>query len=1283
MSKTRLLLISASLVLACLCISFITHKSVVFAAPIPGAPSNITPDTSDLGGLPTYMVNEICATTDCMPGKITVAAIYVPKNTVGPIAMTVVDGCDNTGIDRNGGSTTTFYGIRGDLIIGGKSGFVNSDYNCVLGDVKFSFTPIPTPGFVQGNYDMYLFTGDMVGPGATDGIYAYNYYRLRAETGGVYVGVSPITMDCPIDKYPLSCASISPLTGKNSGYSSFGQVSIPGQPNGGNYNQHINIEGCTIPMYGVIDLYDLDAGKYGQNDIRVSMIKTDAAGNVSYVPDQNGAPINDTSYPLGAGWFPAKNTGQDGHLILPVPGTGPSTYTFEPNNKYEIRINNLTRTNTLQILIQYSANLDGSGGSNCSPPPVTCTISNVRTLAGSTAIYKGDAIKFDVTTSKLSKSYQLGANGASYTPNHSNYYVSGSASTYARGSPVGSSGASSLPLSGGTTTIDDMMLSPNLASDPGSLTQMIAGVPNTYQFNWGLVEPNVGWLTGVTCTGTFDVKQNVTGNAFGSLGATCAGNVITVFMSVTDPDGGNIPVSVNIPNNPVFTGTFASVISPAAYTIGLWGGQLQDGLQHQITGTGKDAQTGAVFTLLAGNFKCPLVSTTALCPNVPGYFAVGNGGKKTITANQNIVSYFNTAGYSFWDQNPPPLTVDKYTADSTSAGPAVLSGVKVTDSPTNSGLPHTENAASITSDFTSIVDSYPYDNHNVTAEYRFRVRNDHYTRNGGYVTTYTYAWVTTDPVTKKVTSGTQSGLTSQPASSANTVWSFVGFYGNWATYSLSTYWVYDTGSTAYPLLADCEYRKFDLVPNALQPTLDDTENPTGYKSVTNINATLSLPIPKRIFAPLVVNNIGMTTTYSIEKASGAIVQIKVSPTTRYIGGSGSLPMSDPASGGLWPISRPPLDAGDRICMVVTIAPAQGLMNSSGNVVSIIVPSRTDPPPPTNCGSAASGSAATSLRVVDKPYLKSYGADVSAGQAFNPASGSCAAVSGKGVYAFAKGSGTSYRGASSEFGVLSLINVNQFYSVSQRTGNNSQPKGMTFGNAPGVGDPTYGGAFGGSGTCITDYYNATQDTKLPARTDFQSGSFPAGKSRYVMPAGNINIHNLKIPKGIQVAVYINGNVYIDDNITYDASARSSRSDIPYFALIVKGNIYVAPTVTRLDGLFVAQPTNVASPANGKFYTCSPSIGALYSATTLYASCRQQLSVNGAIIANQIKFLRSNKTLKDSVTKELPNFATGIGTNASEVINFTPEMYVAPSPLIDPLNNSINSKYDAIFSLPPVF
>lgn len=337
----------------------------------------------------------------------------------------------------------------------------------------------------------------------------------------------------------------------------------------------------------------------------------------------------------------------------------------------------------------------------------------------------------------------------------------------------------------------------------------------------------------------------------------------------------------------------------------------------------------------------------------------------------------------------------------------------------------------------------------------------------------------------------------------------------------------------------------------------------------------------------------------------------------------------------------------------------------------------------NCGGA--------VRTGYKPYVKAYGGDVWAGAVFDIANSCQTGATNKGaIYAYANSPSpgkTEYTGASNQLGTTALMKIDGFYSgstINPLSILGIAPKGQTFANNAAS---TYGGDFGGNGRCMIDYFNNTRDAKLsianPSVATLSSLPAGSGRKQVILPTGNQNLGAITIQRGAQVAVYVDGDAYITSNIVYDTSARSSLDDIPSFSLVAKGNIYISSGVTRIDGLYIAQPrTNASNETTGKIFTCTNG-SALYDAATLYTNCNSQLAVNGSLVAKQIKLLRLKNSLKDAAVREVPSFANGAGTNAAEVINYSPESFVGPSGLARPNSLGIEQRYDSIKSLPPVY
>jgi hypothetical protein len=294
-----------------------------------------------------------------------------------------------------------------------------------------------------------------------------------------------------------------------------------------------------------------------------------------------------------------------------------------------------------------------------------------------------------------------------------------------------------------------------------------------------------------------------------------------------------------------------------------------------------------------------------------------------------------------------------------------------------------------------------------------------------------------------------------------------------------------------------------------------------------------------------------------------------------------------------------------------------------------------------------------------PYLRAYGNDLAVGSAFGP---SCnVRDSGATFQARARSTGTNtWAGASGQFALLALGPIDGFYSSNLRNPPSGPPSprvGLTFGNFNGSSQVSDYGGTGGQTRCLPD---------------FMSKAF-AGEIQTSQTVGGQTIN-----PGQRVAKFVRGDVYISGNIVFGNSGGwTAPSQIPSYYLVVEGNIYIAPGVTQLDGVYIAQPkfTAGAMDANtGQIRTCATSGGASYSTI---ADCNNTLTVNGAFIAHRVLFQR---TKGDS---NLASATEGLNdnTNVAEIFKFSPETYLAAPPANFQTGQSLK-KYDFITSLPPV-
>jgi hypothetical protein len=268
---------------------------------------------------------------------------------------------------------------------------------------------------------------------------------------------------------------------------------------------------------------------------------------------------------------------------------------------------------------------------------------------------------------------------------------------------------------------------------------------------------------------------------------------------------------------------------------------------------------------------------------------------------------------------------------------------------------------------------------------------------------------------------------------------------------------------------------------------------------------------------------------------------------------------------------------------------------------------------------------SSFTVVNKPYLQVFSGDI---------------ISGGQVKAFNRGSSNGYVGSGGQLGVFSSSSVTEFASALLRGGAPVVPKGLTFANKTNE----YGGGFAAVGAkTFADYWALSSGKTVQAANYHVAGATLNSKSYY----------------------FVNGDAYVDGDILYANTGSWNLSTIPSFYLIANGNIYIKSTVTQLSGVYVA---------NGTIYTCTPfGDKTKLNASDVASKCNNNaLTVNGAFLADSVKFLRLANTLSQGAAKENPISGT---TKAAETFISGPETW-----LVSPFTNG--NDYNSITSLPPV-
>lgn len=373
--------------------------------------------------------------------------------------------------------------------------------------------------------------------------------------------------------------------------------------------------------------------------------------------------------------------------------------------------------------------------------------------------------------------------------------------------------------------------------------------------------------------------------------------------------------------------------------------------------------------------------------------------------------------------------------------------------------------------------------------------------------------------------------------------------------------------------------------------------------------------------------------------------------------------------------------GDNYCATTTVSPSDGWQGPSRQIVT--VPSKTSAPP--SCA-----------EVSNKPYFRAYGNDVVAGGGFGAAcSGSRQDIKANMRPASEHTAAANRSGSGSQLAALATGNIEGFISASLRTSSPLAPRDLTFSKSTAALSglsPSMGGSLAVSGFCMPDYFTNTQwpdGSKMPDRV--------TDRKTVTSSNGTINPDSLdnerqtvrNIPSGgLQVqgatnytkrhTVYVDGDVFISGNIEYTPNYATG---IPNFTLVVKGNIFINNTVTRLDGLYIAQPDERSN--SGRIFTCANSLGsAMTSAPSLFSNCgarpgtERQLVVNGAFIAQKVVLNRTGFSLRDSRFREPASTSRAI-----EIFNFSPEMYLSP-PVFVPNKTQTSSEYQYLTTMPPV-
>ena len=341
------------------------------------------------------------------------------------------------------------------------------------------------------------------------------------------------------------------------------------------------------------------------------------------------------------------------------------------------------------------------------------------------------------------------------------------------------------------------------------------------------------------------------------------------------------------------------------------------------------------------------------------------------------------------------------------------------------------------------------------------------------------------------------------------------------------------------------------------------------------------------------------------------------------------------------------------------------------------------------------------KCVDKPLVKVYQSDISVGGRFGTGVGinNCRdddlslGDSAAGIYAH----GIAGReGSSAEYAVYARGTIDAFYSKFKR--NQAPPPNpiqqLTFANNDAT--SPWGGHWGGQLRCLSNYWRRAPELGEPLEDETLSLSHLSQNSETYYtpkPSGMLSLSAPSNNLDLKATVYIEGDLLITQDIINSNGNLKKFNEIQSIYLIVKGDIFIAPSVTKIDAVLVAMPDE-SHLQEGRIYTCyidglSAVDGIdldslielqkkppekLKKENKRYAQeCVKQLIINGALVARQIHLGRTTNSDSSSL-----GYAT---YPVSEEVNLPPEYFVDIPQL--PAHSDWFYKSDSITILPVNF
>lgn len=370
-----------------------------------------------------------------------------------------------------------------------------------------------------------------------------------------------------------------------------------------------------------------------------------------------------------------------------------------------------------------------------------------------------------------------------------------------------------------------------------------------------------------------------------------------------------------------------------------------------------------------------------------------------------------------------------------------------------------------------------------------------------------------------------------------------------------------------------------------------------------------------------------------------------------------------------PVSRYNLNPGDSICAALGINPSRASLNSSGQVVSVLGSISSNI---TNDATAdAAGESCVSL--ANKPYIGFYGNDVKVGAGVDGTTDCTSKPNDSTIKTYSKTTPSGSIGSGGQIAAFALGTIKDFSTAKKNTATGSDE--LTVAQF---------GSFGAN--CTHNYWDeaptsASSGTINSINTNGEKFRFNTAQT--LNPSGV----NLGINNNNKKFIYVDGNVEIKGNVVLADSGATTIKQLPSFYLVVRGDIFIHNSVTRLDGVYVAHKRSAT--VGGNIYTCTNGSTPYNGGASQTNDCNRQLVINGVFIGNEMHFDRTFGSLRDAVgdkpftgTPRNCAFGSAQSTCAAEVFNFNPSLFLANSPRPENSSEESNDLVPFTTSLPPL-